>query len=234
MTDPVSRRRASRQRSMARRNQLNKSLTATVIYDDLEVGDIILTRSNEMGSTFIRFGTASRYSHAMVYVGDQGIVHAEPADKPSTAGVKLEAIDFALADVDVAAVYRHSQANEQNTELVRDYLIAQLGKPYDTLELAGPVNVLNMVPTTSILGLAATRARVAVLAQGNRDAFFCSELVYAAYQHAGIPIASGNPSAYSPGDLQKSDKLFLLGMLKRQQRQESSAAERQRARHGRR
>lgn len=211
-------------KSLESRNKLNKDLGRNLSKSDLEVGDIILTRSKEVGSALIRAGTLSSYSHAMIFIGYGLVIHAEPPDPSSDAGVKVELLDYAFLDIDHAAVFRHSQANERNTDLLRKYLVEQLGKPYDNFELLGPKNVLNSGFSAALLrqgggftfsvSVTMSAARYYILLQGDRKAFFCSELVYAAYRNAGIPIATGNPSGFSPGDMEKSDTLFFLGVLK--------------------
>ena len=47
---------------------------------------------------------------------------------------------------------------------------------------------------------------------GDREKFFCSELVVAAYQDAGLTVFDGNPSEFSPDNL-KHTKLTYMGEL---------------------
>lgn len=47
---------------------------------------------------------------------------------------------------------------------------------------------------------------------GDRERFFCSQLIVLAYQHGGLPLSGLNPDKYSPEDL-KHVKLDYIGDL---------------------
>lgn len=203
-----------------------------ITYADLELADIILTRAPTPGSWGIRLGTWAPYSHAMVYIGNEEIIHSEPPDPGTTRAIKLEELSFALEAVGGASVYRHLRAgNQRQRENVVQYLrrAYDQGGGYDWSALGNPILVI-LQAAGLIDGVGAW----------DRTRFHCSELVAYAYQQAGLPIVHHrfgrpheNPETYAPADLYRAtDSLRRIGIL-RGYPSRMTPEERRMARHGR-
>ena len=204
--------------------------------DDLLVADIILTQARlRPGSWVIRFGTWAGYSHAMVYVGNGEIIHAEPPDQPNGNAIKLEPLDYALQGASRASVYRHLRALNQNQ---RDLVVQILERVYEQAPAYG--NDALRQPYIIILDSFSQNWGESVR-PFDESAFHCSELVAYAYQQAGMPIIHPrigephpNPESYSPGSLQRAvASLQRVGLLRGHPSQTRMAPEERRAaRHG--
>lgn len=181
----------------------------------LQLGDIILTAGNGIGSKVIRLGTASDVSHAMLYAGCGSVIHA------ISEGVKEQSLESVLATVTLAKVYRLTSAKLESLKSAVAYARAQIGKKYDAFEAIGAADperlaitplLLVSHPLVRALPIAVFIFKMHNVFAGDREKFFCSELVVAAYQDAGLTVFDGNPSEYSPDNL-KHTKLTYLGEL---------------------
>lgn len=186
-------------------------------FSKLRQADIILTQGNSASSTVIRVSTISKYSHAVLYVGNNNIIHAL-TDK----GVNKDTLNNMLSETALADVYRLETLNQKQRDAIVAYAYTQIGREYDYSEAAGSADHSSILALP--LGLISPKLLVAGLVtslelrrrsnkEGNRDQLFCSELVVAAYQSAGVNIYSGNPSAYAPQELLTKDLKFV-GSLK--------------------
>jgi len=143
----------------------------------LLTADIVLSTTDAAISKAIRVGTGSPVSHGMLYIGDGQVVEA------IGEGVVMRSLGLALRDAIRAAVYRKSDLTETQALMVRDYVGNQVGKPYDAVgALLSPDPVLCHVP-------------------GAPEKFFCSELVLAAFDHAGASLTDRRPSCGTPDTL---------------------------------
>lgn len=116
---------------------------------------LLFTRRPVIGSTLIRAATWSDWSHVQAFKNDTTLIGA---DWPN--GVVEQTLDARLAMASKAAIMTIPVPDE---EVAMRFLLAQLGKPYDT---------------EGMLGLAIHRD------WQEDDAWWCSELG-AAYIHAG-------------------------------------------------
>ncbi len=143
----------------------------------LKSGDIIGMTTEALVSGAIRYWTFSDISHIMIYVGGGQVVEA------IDEGVVKRSLDAALDDAVVGVTYRHPGIRPEQQELVRNYLVrrSEEGRGYDT---AGAVRA----------GLPGRR--------GGDDPppvdYFCSQLLFSAYQHAGLPLGGVRPSRATP------------------------------------
>lgn len=160
----------------------------------LIAGDIIGSTTDAGVSQAIRYWTFSDISHIMIYmiyVGRGKVVEA------IDEGVVERSLDAALRDAVVGVTYRHPGITPERQELIRNFLIQRSdgSRGYD---LTGAVRA----------GLPNLPGR------GGREEeptdYFCSQLLFAAYQHAGLPLGGIQPSRATP---QNVIDLFNRGIL---------------------
>ncbi len=119
--------------------------------------------------------------------------------------------------------FRHPTLTIDQALLVRDYAGQQVGKSYDYW---GIVQQAGFQLDRAVWCRGKTgeeyqrcvdwRGRIN-LGKGDDDSFFCSELVLAAYAHAGLPLTDRPPHWATPGDiadLRLSNRLGYVGHLK--------------------
>jgi uncharacterized protein YycO len=143
---------------------------------------ISLHRGTALVSRLIRWQTRSEYSHAGIVLPDQSFIEAREGKGvrqfPRLTANPGETID--LFEVDVT---------ETQSEDITWFLIQQLGKPYDWTMVARFI----------------TRRDETRASSGK---WFCSELVFAAFQQAGVDLLRGTePWEVSPGLLARSTLL---------------------------
>ncbi|MEW6612718.1 MAG: YiiX/YebB-like N1pC/P60 family cysteine hydrolase [Pseudomonadota bacterium] len=119
---------------------------------------LLFTRRRHPGSALIRVATWSRWSHVALVDGDEVIEAAAPH------GVRRASVGAAI---DRAARCALVELPARDPAAVLAAAASQLGKPYDW---------------TAVLGLGLRRD------WQEEDAWFCSELVAWAFQHAGEPL----------------------------------------------
>ena len=180
---------------------------ATIGVWQLEPGDVILTAGKGSTSLAIRFGSTSTVSHAMLYIGNGDVIHA------IGEGVVKHPITLALGGTTRAKVYRHKRATDKQKKSIVSYARAQIDRKYDRGEVMGAANPAAMALVSPLAGLALAALKTHNIFQGNRNEFFCSELVVAAYQSAGLPLGGWNPSTYSPGDLQHTTLTYIGSLV---------------------
>jgi uncharacterized protein YycO len=135
-----------------------------------------------ISSGIIKLGTFSKWSHVDL-VTPEGFYLGARLD----GGVQARApgYDGPNADVEFANVWLPPSMEERLWGFVR----AQIGKPYDF---------------TAILGIAFRRD------WREDDAWFCSELVAAAFEQAGKPLLLGAANRITPRDISMSP--YLQGL----------------------
>jgi uncharacterized protein YycO len=158
---------------------------------DLIAADIITSTTTEMSSAIIRVATMSDSSHALLYIGGTRIVEAVP---PS---VRVTAIDIALEDSPWAKAWRMDSLNQKDREKICAFAVSARGAPYS--------------------GYAAILSAFGASAAGGAGCF-CSRLVAAAYDSAGIALTDAGWGATYPGQIEKRENrnanLRCLGWLK--------------------
>jgi plastocyanin len=185
----------------------------------LKMGDIILSTTNNPISKGIRGATDSPVSHTILYVGDGMVVEAV------MGGVRLVPLEKALSDATFAVALRHPGLTHDQALQIRDFAGKQLKKGltltnYDfqygiikqakfrldmaTMELIVETLCPDMDPKTKDLlvkDLLPTLLASINLGTRTNDSWFCSELVIAAYDAAGVPLTSTPPHWTAPGDI---------------------------------
>ncbi len=152
-------------------------------YNALKVGDLIVSTSNAWISERIRNHTNSPVSHLSIYVGDGQVIEA------IGRGVVMQPLTSALDDDYYAAAFRSGLLTDAQRDIMKRWLRSQVGRRYDHQAIG------------------------TLLTYQNPEAWYCSELVFAAFQHVGIDLVA-NPSTSTPGDLLRIGGVSYLGHLK--------------------
>lgn len=147
-----------------------------------------LHRSDGFVSKLIKFQSRSEYSHASLVLPDDTVLESMQG-RGVVHGRKVESC---AECVDLFSV--HSLASVRDAAL--GFAMSQLGKPYDYTMVA------------RFLSRRTESLRT-------KDKWFCSELVFAAFLHAGLPLLRDTqPWEVSPELLSKSPYLIPAGTNK--------------------
>jgi len=154
--------------------------------DALQLGDILLSRSNQKISTLIQRYTDGSFSHAMIYVGN-AVVHAMPD------GVYSENPQRMVFDSpnDFRALRFKANLAEETIEKIANEARFLTGNLYSVREALA----------TKYFGNSDTPSKTRYQ--------FCSRLVAQCYASVGINIVK-NPSYCSPNDINKSTSLIAV------------------------
>jgi hypothetical protein len=170
--------------------------------DELQIGDILLIRSNSRISEMVRRLTNSQYSHSILYVGVSSMIDSDGY------GVQSNNIQRLLIDAeDNGVVLRlRNQKTDQEMFNVETFARQKIGTQYSTDE-----------------------ARMAAIAKDveaqipNRQ--FCTRFVAQAYDNAGIKLVE-NPDYCTPEDLLNSPLLEIIpNVLRRATKKEIEFAQ---------
>lgn len=179
----------------------------------LEIGDIIVSTTNENVSRIIRQVTGSQVSHAALYVGD-GMVIESAGD-----GVVLTTLRQALADDSVAVALRYPGLTEAQQLMIRDFAGQHLDSRYDYVGVARHLlyrlagSVCERFEGSMLAACEAGRYQIS-FGNDDSDRWYCSELVFAAYEHAGVSLVT-LPHASTPETLvELGATLAYVGHLK--------------------
>ncbi|MDH2432507.1 hypothetical protein QCD60_08010 [Pokkaliibacter sp. MBI-7] len=183
---------------------------------ELRLGDVIAVRSQTGGSRMIRATTASPFSHLILYIGNGRSVDAMP--KP---GVQTDTLYHKLirGHYSFAGVFRHKTATAAQLSLATSWAASQEGKAYDNVSAAR----VGLQPgaNTSFLRYSTVGAIVTLKdindasnsPMGEDASFMCSELVFRAFQIAGIPLSDRPAATIGPGSVLNVHQLYFVGRL---------------------
>lgn len=159
----------------------------------MKSGDIILTAQLAPVSKAVRLATGSKFSHAILYVGDGSYIHSDGQ------GVHSNNIQRLLIEKEGCAEVRRLIDNGYVAKACM-FARSEIGKAYSVKEAINTKNPLSK------------RKKI------NRQ--FCSRLVAQAYEYSGIKIVD-NADYCSPKDLQQSQFIEVVpGCLKKATDQE--------------
>lgn len=153
----------------------------------MEKGDIILQRFSNNGSEFVRKLTNSEYSHAMLYVGNSSILHADLQGGVAAVNAQREGVENA----DDMVVLRLKEGVPCDMHQLIQYARRTVGTAYDRREALQITSWRK--PDHEIDG-----------ATSNRQ--FCTKYVTMAYDAAGVKLVN-DPTACTPQEILTSDKL---------------------------
>lgn len=162
----------------------------------LQVADIIVSTTAEIGSAVIRLGTGSAISHSGVYVGGGQIVEA------LTQGVVKQSVDDAMRDDTLVVAYRHPRMTIPTALKISNFVSSKVGRPYDSFGTSwkGAVSPAGQaaigvagLAAGGLIGAAFVLVTINVIDKAvqpgdGQDKFYCSELIFRAYADAGLPL----------------------------------------------
>ncbi len=180
----------------------------------LSLADIVVSTTNAAISKTIRKATGSQVSHAMIFAGNGNVVEA------IGDGVVERPLSAALNDAILAVAYRFGRLQPSQAMSVVGFARKQTGRKYDVGGIAGQAGYqLDRWFLCDVRGVrnCEERAARANLWMQSSAKFFCSELVAAAYEQAGVRLFNRPPERISPDDVTKvwiQGKLSYVGHLK--------------------
>jgi uncharacterized protein YycO len=146
-------------------------------------GDFGVVKTNGIIGRLIRVGTASRWNHAFIYVGDGTIVEANPTGVAISPVTKYPHI----------AWNQHDQLTDETREKIVDIAFKEVGKPYAFLDIASLF--------FRIIGLRFIKPNVFWKRLSQQESWFCSELVAYCYRISGLTLINKKDDLVTPGDL---------------------------------
>lgn len=183
----------------------------------LDIADIILSTTNEWISQAIRKSTNAEVSHSMLYIGDGNIVEA------IGSGVVLRTLKEAIHDASAAIAFRDPEMTAEKALRIRNFVNHQIGKKYNYMGIVRQarfrLDLRAFCRHRSGAQYDACKNWVGRirLGAGSNDSFFCSELIIAAFQDAGLPLIDTPPHWNSPADIAElrfTTQLGYVGHLK--------------------
>lgn len=190
------------------------TLFESLSVQSVEVGDIIATASNTDSSKTIRWATNAEFSHAILCLKNGMAIDAMP-----DGGItKLPLVDK-LRGASKAVVFRHRSATTEQKELAANWATTQSGKPYDKVGAAR----VGLQPGSRTFLLRFTRMGHVISVSDELSgvvsddwhdrSFFCSELIFRAYEVAGASIIPGRAHVAGPGALRKVRTVRCVGHI---------------------
>ena len=150
-------------------------------------GDILLTRENSLTSKSVRLGTFSKYSHAILYVGDSSFIHS---DGDGVHSGNLQRLLFKEAS-SVAVLRLRSEEERAHIDHICSFARTQIGKQYS-------------VPQAT-----ASTVRTSHLLDDNSNRQYCSRLVAQSYEAGSLKLVPNADFCY-PKELEKSALLAVV------------------------
>lgn len=166
----------------------------------LQPGDILVSTTRDRVSGLIRGVTDSQVSHAAIVLKNGQVAES------LGSGVGVKSITEALSD-DVLAVALRPIPNLTSTQVdqLDAWVRTQTGVPYNFVGVGGQGLFRLTAGACDHLGVArgaceAARQRV-VLSTAGDNSWFCSELVFAAFQRIGHVLGSQPAASQAPSDI---------------------------------
>lgn len=171
--------------------------------DSLEVGDIILsTTTDGQISGTIRRITRSAISHASVYIGGGQVIEG------IEEGVFQRSLETAMLDDSVTVAFRHQSMTTQKAQQIKAFLIEKraANTQFDSYAIVRnlPIQIITSVCSMiapSLRDRCRNFAGRIFLGTERNDEFYCSELVFAAFEAANLRLTNTEPHWTSAEDL---------------------------------
>ncbi|ROM90619.1 YiiX/YebB-like N1pC/P60 family cysteine hydrolase [Pseudomonas brassicacearum] len=161
-------------------------------FSKLEIGDVILTRTNELQSKVIRSVTNGEFSHALLYVEHASCIHAT---KHGVHSLNIQRLLFESdSDVAILRLNPEHQASQQTLKDICDHTRKKIAVRYDKK---------NAIKA----GLA--HRNPGIKADPASELQFCSQLIYEAYASQNINI-SPKGRFCTPADIEDSEILHRI------------------------
>ncbi len=183
--------------------------------ESVKVGDIIATASNAKTSESTRWATNADFSHAILCLKNGLAVDAVP-----DLGVDKGALANKLQGASKAMLFRHRTATIEQKELAANWAGSQVGIGYDKVGAArvglqpGARTFLFRFTLFGHVISVADELSGVVSSEWHDLSFFCSELIFRAYDVAQAPIVRGRAHVSGPGTLTKVETVRCLGEIK--------------------
>lgn len=169
---------------------------------DLQSGDILFSADSSLNSRVLRLFGNTSVSHAFLYLGDGEIAEAVGG------GVHIMSLAESVDESPLLVVYRHPQLNELQAEKIREFARAEAGGKYNYMGIIKqtPYTVTRKVCELPVIPrafrhLCLNTMAVVQVTPFSSDRYFCSQLVVAAYNYAGLPLTKTPAEWVAPGDL---------------------------------
>jgi len=146
-------------------------------------GDFGVVKTSGIVGRLIRIGTASRWNHAFICVGEGIIVEANPTGVAISPSSKYPHI----------AWNQHDKLTAPVRDAIVELALKEVGKPYAFLDIAALF--------FRIVGLRFIKPNVFWKKLAKQDSWFCSELVAHCYREAGLTLINKKDDLVTPGDL---------------------------------
>lgn len=147
------------------------------------LGDFGVVKTDGIIGRLIRIGTASRWNHAFIYIGEGLIVEANPTGVEISPVTKYPHI----------AWNHHDVLSDETRNKIATMARKEVGKPYAFVDIAALA--------LRILGLRFVSSNRLWQALASKNSWFCSELVAGCYREAGIVLVNKKDDLVTPGDL---------------------------------
>ncbi|NOZ65828.1 MAG: lipo-like protein [Alphaproteobacteria bacterium] len=164
------------------------SVTSPEILESyLRPGDVLLVEGNQRVSSIIKFLTQSTWSHATLYVGDQGRTNAngEPLvliEAEADGGVKEAPLTkYKYLNTRIC---RPVSLNEDEIKQVIAYAVNSIGHQYDMQNIIDLGRYLFPYPPVPVF----MRRRMLAMGSGDPTRAICSTLIAQAFQSVQYPI----------------------------------------------
>jgi hypothetical protein len=191
--------------------------------DQVQAGDILLTRGSEKKSKVIARFSSGQFSHSalcinphMIFESDGGFIGQKVFETIGTAeigGVTASVSEIPGEPAD-AAVYRHPLMARVPEERFREVLFAEMSESYgkDYSEMSRLVALAQTPRAVKMLLETYYHLEHKVRYSENVPGPFCSELVARIYSRLGLPLfpSDKSPDQVSPNDLASSSNLVKV------------------------
>ncbi|KAA8978323.1 hypothetical protein [Halospina sp. K52047b] len=177
-------------------------------------GDLLATSTRAKSSQGIRWATNGVFSHVILYMGNGFAVDAAPWQ-----GVTRQKLRRKLHSAKFAVVFRHRTATEAQLDHVRRWTSLKVNHAYDySGALRAGIQPGSKVHQARLFGirllsLGFDELSAQLSEEGHNQSFYCSELIFRAFQVAGIPLLDKPSRLLGPNQLLKSRELVLMGTL---------------------
>ena len=169
---------------------------------ELQSGDILFSANSSLNSRILRLFGNTSVSHAFLYLGDGEVAEAVGS------GVHIMPLTESIDENPLLVVYRHPQLNELQAEKIREFARAEAGGKYNYMGIIKqtPYTVTRKVCELPVIPrafrhLCLNTMAVVQVTPFSSDRYFCSQLVVAAYNYAGLPLTKTPVEWVAPGDL---------------------------------
>lgn len=176
----------------------------TITPESTKAGDILLCYAPESHGK--AEGVLSGYSHAAICYAPNKVIES------SGAGVKETNIENLLMEYSHIAVFRNDELwSNRRIEALNEFLRSNIGKPFNHIGLGKYQKRKKENQDNEMERVIGFFEGKIPPSSPDRDVYFCSELVTAAFIHVGIIAESASvffsPETFSPEDI-GNDKAF--------------------------